>query len=232
MTTSFSLLSRTGRLSQTANQLTRESDAVIGGVEASVCACRTRAQIPTHNPWCNRPERRTALVTQELALYKMDIAALSEGRFSEQGQLEEVGSGHTFFWSGRPKAERLNAGVIASTASTSDEERKKFYEDLLVLLADMLMVLGGLNAHVVQCNCEGVPGPRGIAGCNEYVLLLLTACAKHPFPLINIQQLEDLKAPEDNVNVEARRVNCAKSSTPPPSTSSVAEFINTGPLWR
>nr|VZI44919.1 unnamed protein product [Spirometra erinaceieuropaei] len=59
----------------------------------------------------NRPERRTALVARELARYKVDIAALSETRFSEQGQMEEVGAGYTFFWSGRPRAERRDAGV-------------------------------------------------------------------------------------------------------------------------
>nr|VZI39406.1 unnamed protein product [Spirometra erinaceieuropaei] len=63
------------------------------------------------NARSNRPERRTALVTRELARYKVDIAALSETRFSEQGQLEEVGAGYTFFWSGRPRAERRDAGV-------------------------------------------------------------------------------------------------------------------------
>ncbi|BHF72265.1 hypothetical protein SprV_0401532900 [Sparganum proliferum] len=47
----------------------------------------------------------------ELARYKVDIAALSETRFREQGQLEEVGAGYTF-WSGRPKAERRDADVI------------------------------------------------------------------------------------------------------------------------
>ncbi|VDL89489.1 unnamed protein product [Schistocephalus solidus] len=41
----------------------------------------------------------------------VDIAALSEARFSEQGQLEDVGAGYTFFWSGRPRAERRDAGV-------------------------------------------------------------------------------------------------------------------------
>nr|VZI50399.1 unnamed protein product [Spirometra erinaceieuropaei] len=48
-------------------------------------------QIPTspNNPRSNRPERRTALVPRELARYKVDVAALSETRFSEQGQLEE-----------------------------------------------------------------------------------------------------------------------------------------------
>ncbi|VDL98738.1 unnamed protein product [Schistocephalus solidus] len=49
------------------------------------------------NPRRNRPERRTALVARELACYKVDIAALSETRFSEQGQLEEVEAGYTFF---------------------------------------------------------------------------------------------------------------------------------------
>nr|VZI51255.1 unnamed protein product [Spirometra erinaceieuropaei] len=63
------------------------------------------------NPRSNRPERRTALVARELARYKVDIAALSGTRFSEQGQLEEVGAGYTFFWSGRPRAERRDAGV-------------------------------------------------------------------------------------------------------------------------
>nr|VZI08835.1 unnamed protein product [Spirometra erinaceieuropaei] len=52
-----------------------------------------------------------APVARELARYKVNIAALSETRFSEQGQLEEAGAGYTFFWSGRPRAERRDAGV-------------------------------------------------------------------------------------------------------------------------
>nr|VZI10983.1 unnamed protein product [Spirometra erinaceieuropaei] len=40
------------------------------------------------------------------------IAALGQTQFSEQGPLEEVGVGHTFFWSGRPRAERRDAGVV------------------------------------------------------------------------------------------------------------------------
>ncbi|VDL93848.1 unnamed protein product [Schistocephalus solidus] len=47
----------------------------------------------------NRPDRRTALVARELARYKVNIATFSETQFSEQGQLEEVCSGYTF-WSG------------------------------------------------------------------------------------------------------------------------------------
>ncbi|BHF69723.1 hypothetical protein SprV_0301276900 [Sparganum proliferum] len=43
--------------------------------------------------------------------YKVDIVDLHETRFSEQGQLEEVGVRHTFFWSGRPRVDRRDAGV-------------------------------------------------------------------------------------------------------------------------
>nr|VZI36784.1 unnamed protein product [Spirometra erinaceieuropaei] len=50
-------------------------------------------------------------MARELACYKVDIAALSETRFSEQGQLEAVGAGYTIFWSGRPRPERRDAGV-------------------------------------------------------------------------------------------------------------------------
>jgi len=41
----------------------------------------------------------------------LDIAALSETRFAETGQIVEVGAGYTFFWSGRGKEERREAGV-------------------------------------------------------------------------------------------------------------------------
>ncbi|VDL87884.1 unnamed protein product [Schistocephalus solidus] len=41
----------------------------------------------------------------------VEIAALSETRFSEKGQLEEVGAGITFFWIGWPKTARRDAGV-------------------------------------------------------------------------------------------------------------------------
>uniref|UniRef100_A0A183T1C6 Beta-tubulin n=1 Tax=Schistocephalus solidus TaxID=70667 RepID=A0A183T1C6_SCHSO len=61
-------------------------------------------------PGSSQLELRTALVTRELARYKVGIAVISETRFSEQGQLE-MGAGYTFFWSSRPKAERRDAGA-------------------------------------------------------------------------------------------------------------------------
>ena len=58
-----------------------------------------------------RPERRTALVSKELARYNIEIAALSETRLPNEGQLTESGTGYTFFWSGRGEEDRREAGV-------------------------------------------------------------------------------------------------------------------------
>ena len=58
-----------------------------------------------------RPERRTALVSRELARLDIDIASLSETRLADEGQLEEVGGGYTFFWRGVEEGENRVAGV-------------------------------------------------------------------------------------------------------------------------
>ncbi|BHF60521.1 hypothetical protein SprV_0100348600 [Sparganum proliferum] len=90
----------------------------VGGRESSASRPLTLAawnvRSPLDNPRSNRPERRTALMTRELARYKLDIAALSETRFSQQHQLGDVGAGYTF-WSGRPRADRRNAGIAFAT---------------------------------------------------------------------------------------------------------------------
>ncbi|BHF73032.1 hypothetical protein SprV_0401610600 [Sparganum proliferum] len=76
----------------------------------------------------NRLEWGTLLVAQELTFYKVDIAAPSETRFSEQGQLEIVDAGYTF-WSGRPKAtwmcRELSAGSCWITFSSGGEIDRK-----------------------------------------------------------------------------------------------------------
>ena len=65
------------------------------------------------NAKADRPERRTALVARELALYHVDIyiAALSEARRSNEGQLTGDGGGYCFFCSVRTSEERREAGV-------------------------------------------------------------------------------------------------------------------------
>nr|VZI14662.1 unnamed protein product [Spirometra erinaceieuropaei] len=41
----------------------------------------------------------------------MDIPALIKIRFYEQGQLEEMSVGYTFFWSGRSRTGRRSTGI-------------------------------------------------------------------------------------------------------------------------
>ena len=57
------------------------------------------------------PERRTAFIARELKRHKVDIAALQETRLPDEGQLTEDGGGYTFFWKGKPLAERRIHGV-------------------------------------------------------------------------------------------------------------------------
>ncbi|XP_076442022.1 uncharacterized protein LOC143281001 [Babylonia areolata] len=59
----------------------------------------------------DRPQRRSALVARELAQLDIDIAALSEIRFTEQGSLTEEGAGYTLYWSGKSKEGRRLSGV-------------------------------------------------------------------------------------------------------------------------
>ena len=51
------------------------------------------------------------MIARELGRYNIDIAALSETRLAEEGQICEVGAGYTFFWSGRKSEERRQSGV-------------------------------------------------------------------------------------------------------------------------
>ncbi|XP_068675615.1 craniofacial development protein 2-like [Montipora foliosa] len=59
----------------------------------------------------DRPQRRSALVARELSRLDIDIAALSEVRFAEEGSLVERGAGYALFWSGRRKEEHRQSGV-------------------------------------------------------------------------------------------------------------------------
>ena len=59
----------------------------------------------------SRPEHRSALVAHELSRLNIDIAALSEVRFADEGSLKEHGAGYTLYWSGKPSTERRLSGV-------------------------------------------------------------------------------------------------------------------------
>jgi len=74
-----------------------------------IAAWNVRTLLDTKN--CKRPERMTAIVGHELSRYNIDIAALSETRLADTGDLTEAGSGYTFYWSGKGKNEPREAGV-------------------------------------------------------------------------------------------------------------------------
>ncbi|KAJ3612710.1 hypothetical protein NHX12_018968 [Muraenolepis orangiensis] len=59
----------------------------------------------TDNKASDRPERRTAIISRELRKFQIDIAALSETRLADEGQLKEEKGGYTFFWKGKPANE-------------------------------------------------------------------------------------------------------------------------------
>ena len=59
----------------------------------------------------NRTQRRMALVGRELGIYGIEIVALSETRFAEEGVIKVVGAGYRFFWSRHKSVERRKAGV-------------------------------------------------------------------------------------------------------------------------
>ncbi|VDL91480.1 unnamed protein product [Schistocephalus solidus] len=71
----------------------------------------------------NRPEWRMAFVARELVRYKVDISTLSETRLSEQGQLEEVGAGYTFFRSGRQRQSEAMLVLPLPSGTTSWDVR-------------------------------------------------------------------------------------------------------------
>ena len=56
-------------------------------------------------------ERRTAIVARELAMYNVDIAALSETRLSGENQFSEKSAGYTIFWKGKAEGEKRERGV-------------------------------------------------------------------------------------------------------------------------
>ena len=64
----------------------------------------------------NRPERRSTIISCELAKYDINIAALSEVRFPDSGNFREESS-DTFCWSGRPSGLKREAGVALAISN-------------------------------------------------------------------------------------------------------------------
>ena len=101
------------------------------------------------NTKADRPERRTALVARELARYKVDIAALSETRLADTGQLTEHGGGYTFFWSGRGRDERREAGVGFAIKSIHMRKLESIPEGINDRLMKMQLPLGNKTTATI-----------------------------------------------------------------------------------
>ena len=65
-------------------------------------------------------ERRTALITKELAWCCIDINALSETRLADEGMLREAGAGYTFFLIGKPADEDMEWSLPLETSLIKD----------------------------------------------------------------------------------------------------------------
>nr|VZI25723.1 unnamed protein product [Spirometra erinaceieuropaei] len=136
-------------------------------VETRLCLYHRRR--PPDNPRSNRPERRTALVARELARYKVDIAALSETRFSEQGQLEEGGAGYTFFWSGRPMSEPRDAGVAFAIRNDIVGRLPCLPQGINDRLMSLRLPLwGGQFATIISAYAPPMSSPDAAAGDKFY----------------------------------------------------------------
>ena len=85
----------------------------------------------------DREERRTAIIGRKLRDYRVDIAALSETRLSEESSLEEVGAGYTFFWRGKPEGIARTSGVGFAIRTSLARN----LESLPTGVSDRLMVL-------------------------------------------------------------------------------------------
>nr|VZI48621.1 unnamed protein product [Spirometra erinaceieuropaei] len=139
-------------------------------VETRLCLDHRRR--PPDNPRSNRPERRTALVARELARYKVDIAALSETRFSEQGQLD-----------GRPRAERRDAGVAFAIRNDIVGRLPclpQGINDRLVSLRLSLRRGGGTFATIISAYAPPISSPDAAARDKFYedMHLLLATVSK------------------------------------------------------
>ena len=100
----------------------------------------------------DRPQRRSALVARELARLDIDIAALSEVRFAEQGCLREEGAGYTLFWPGKNKDERHLSGVgfiIKTSIATKLQNLPAGHLDRIMSLR--LPIHGKKVFHCPQC---------------------------------------------------------------------------------
>ncbi|BHF83094.1 hypothetical protein SprV_0802623600 [Sparganum proliferum] len=112
---------------------------------------------------CNRPERRTSLVARKLASNKMDTAAPSETRFSEQGQVEEDWSDNNDSVISNLLAEK-NRLHKAYVESYNDENRSAFYRSRRLVQQRLREMQDVWTAH----KAEEIQGYADRSGCKNF----------------------------------------------------------------
>ena len=95
--------------------------------------------------------RRTALIACELAIYDIDIAALSETRLPDEGSTRGTATqtGNTYFWSGLPKDAlhihgvgfELTTALLQSTQESLNIIYERLMTQRLHLLSTTLLFL-------------------------------------------------------------------------------------------
>lgn len=83
------------------------------------------------------PERKTAVVARELGRYNIDVAALSETRLADEGELVELRGGYTFYWKGGSQSDPRRAGVgfaIKTSIAKKLPEFPVFISDRIITL--------------------------------------------------------------------------------------------------
>ncbi|KAK3888151.1 hypothetical protein Pcinc_007795 [Petrolisthes cinctipes] len=107
------------------------------------------------------PERRFALVARELARYNFDIAALSETRLPDKGQLTKIGSDYTLFWSGRSCEECCEAGADFVIRTHYLKKLASIPEGLNDRLIKLQLLLGGkLTAMLISAYAPTMTNPK------------------------------------------------------------------------
>ncbi|XP_053873541.1 uncharacterized protein LOC128831252 [Malaclemys terrapin pileata] len=107
----------------------------------------------------DRPERRTALVARELARYNIDVAALSETRLANEGQLSESGGGYTFFWSGCSSDERCESGVGFAITNHLASSPKGMNDRLMTM---QLPLQKGKQAILIRAYAPTMTNPEDV----------------------------------------------------------------------
>jgi len=85
----------------------------------------------------SRTRRGTAPITSELSRYNIDIAPLSETRLADEGSLNDMASGYTFFWKGlpanSPRIHGVGFAIRTKLLQTLPESPVGFSERLMTL---------------------------------------------------------------------------------------------------